>query len=163
MQCPQENGKRKVRHRLETKANMSALSSNVRIAISGAWFTAPGLYLMMRRRLTLTSEDLIGKVITVEEGGAQYTTKVEKVKAADSSTYWVVYLTIKATGKKSKKKSRWVDLELPPSEKAMSWWRVDGYDTDPATKEDGEDDNEDEYDEEEEEEEDEPMDVDKEE
>ena len=28
-----------------------------------------------------------------------------------------------------RKKARWVDLELPPSEKT-SWWRLDGYDTD---------------------------------
>lgn len=65
----------------------------------------------------------------MEEGGTQYTAKVEKVKAANSSSYWVQYLTIKKRGAKSRKKAHWVDLELPASEKAMSWWRLHGYET----------------------------------
>ena len=59
-----------------------------------------------------------------------------------SSSYWLVYQTIKASGKKTMKKPRWVDLELPPSEKA-SWWRVDGYDTAPSSDEEDVEDNED--------------------
>ena len=46
----------------------------------------------------------------------------------DGTNYFVRY-TGKSGGGNTRKKARWVDLELPPTEKT-SWWRLDGYDTD---------------------------------
>ena len=55
----------------------------------------------------------------------------------------MVYDKIVATRKKSKKKSRRVDLELPPSEGTGSW-RLDGYKTLEEDEESGEEDGDDE-------------------
>ena len=91
----------------------------------------------------LDPDELVGDTITLEEGGATYSAKITKVKAPNSTSYWVVYVKIVATGKKSKKKPRWVDLELPPSEGTSSW-RLDGYKTLEEDEESGEEDDDDE-------------------
>ena len=56
-------------------------------------------------------------IIIIEEDGAQYEAMIKKSESG-SSRYWVeyVYQKNKASGKKTKKKARWVDFELPSVE-----------------------------------------------
>ena len=65
----------------------------------------------------------------------------------DGTNYFVRY-TGKSGGGKTRKKARWVDLELPPTEKT-SWWRLDGYDTDAAGESMSDEESDDESDDEE--------------
>ena len=77
----------------------------------------------------LQAEWLEGAKITLEEQGTIYTATVTKASTVNASGFFVEYCTNAATNKKTKKKARWVDLELPPAEKT-SWWRIqDGYET----------------------------------
>lgn len=76
----------------------------------------------------LQADWLVGKTITLEDQGTIFAALVEKVKDTNPNVYQVKYNKNVKTNKATKKKSRWVDFELPPSEKT-SWWRVDGYET----------------------------------
>ena len=65
-----------------------------------------------------------------------YSADVEEVSNASNNIYKLKYTKNLAAEKRLKKKARWVDLELPASEKT-SWWRLDGYDTEGNSDGDG--------------------------
>ena len=90
---------------------------------------------------TFSAAQLVEHTITLEESGAQYGAMIKRCEDTESSRYWVEYQKNKTTRKQSRKKARWVDLELPPTE-ATSWWRLDGYGTSPEEDEEEEDEEE---------------------
>ena len=78
----------------------------------------------------LVASEIVGKTLRIEEGGTVFEAKVEKVHDCNSNSFYVVYTKKSDSGKPTKKKARFVDFELPTSEKT-SWWRLDGYVTEP--------------------------------
>ena len=78
----------------------------------------------------LVASEIVGKTLRIEEGGTVFEAKVEKVHDCNSNSFYVVYTKKSDSGKPTKKKARFVDFELPTSEKT-SWWRLDGYATEP--------------------------------